>query len=206
MVIDHILAALEQADVGQEPYTNISFEGCLPADLYQNLLDTLPSYDTLPQSSPRRKMLRLDNKALWALDGCWKTATGALESKQVKEAIFELLAEDIKRGRGEYQLDSIPAAYLIRDNSNFHIAPHCDAKDRYATMQVCLPPDDSQRNLGTELLDTNKNPVKKFEFMPNQAHSWAITGTSWHQCSNIGKVAFPRNQILVLFYGGSFNG
>jgi len=83
-------------------------------------------------------------------------------------------------------------------------------------MQIALPRDDSQRDLGTEFYRRSRNPLslarpprgfvvaRLMAFLPNTAYAFAVLNTlrlkSWHGRSSIPASQGERNSLLNIWY------
>src|SRR5262249_6971864 len=105
---------------------------------------------------------------------------------------------------------------LFHETSGYTIKPHPDTRRKVVTMQIALPKDASQRDLGTEFYQRSRNPLsltrpprgftiaKRMEFLPNSAYAFSVLNTfrlkSWHGRSTIPDRAGERNSILNIWY------
>jgi hypothetical protein len=83
-------------------------------------------------------------------------------------------------------------------------------------MQIALPRDESQRELGTEFYRRSLNPLtltraphgfviaRTMDFLPNTAYAFSVLNTfrlkSWHGRSTIPASLGERNSILSIWY------
>jgi hypothetical protein len=83
-------------------------------------------------------------------------------------------------------------------------------------MQIALPADDTQRDLGTEFYRLSMNPLslareprgfeiaKRAPFLPNAAYAFSVLNTltwkSWHGRTTLEASSGVRNSLLNIWY------
>jgi hypothetical protein len=109
-----------------------------------------------------------------------------------------------------------PLPELFRETAGYVIKPHPDTRRKVVTMQIALPPDASQRDLGTEFYRRSWNPlallreprsfetVKRAPFLPNVAYAFVVINSlwlkSWHGRTTLRAGIGVRNTILNIWY------
>jgi hypothetical protein len=105
---------------------------------------------------------------------------------------------------------------LFREFSCYRIKPHPDTRRKVVTMQISLPRDNSQPEMGTEFYRRSLNPmhlmreprgfevVKCTPYVRNSAYAFTvlnkITWKSWHGRSTLPANNVIRNTILNIWY------
>ena len=151
----------------------------------------------------------------------WYAIRQALGSIQLKRAVYAKLSSGLafRFKIRESDVNKIPGyamPELFREHANYRIAPHPDTRRKVVTMQISLPRDESQRDLGTEFYRRSLNPlrmlreprgfdvVKCTPYLPNTAYSFSVLNSiswkSWHGRSTLPPNCGVRNTILNIWY------
>jgi hypothetical protein len=238
-VVQHMISAIRNSDHHTEPFSHFYAEELFPPALYAEILRRFPSPDayapvnlkrwSTADGKSTRDNLFLTRSALGRLDPAdasfWLGVTSAITAPELKSAIFEVLAPDLER-RFKVPRDrvaSIPSkdkVILFRDLEDYKIEPHPDSKFKYVTVQLYLPKDNSQEDLGTSLYTENSLPrrllsgqrfqeVKRFPFRPNSVYGFAVIKmgqrTSWHGRELIPGGKGVRNTIIHTYVDPSYD-
>ena len=230
----HMVAAVAAARVESRPFPHFLVEGIFPHDLYDEMLASLPDvrlYEAFgyekhaTNGASNRGKFALCNANLDQLLGrqrsLWLAVRDALGSRQFKAAVFERLA-----GGLAYRLGIAPEAAaatpgyplpeLFRETTGYTIKPHPDTRRKLVTMQIALPEDDRQRDIGTEFYRRSWNPlamlreprgfevVNRVPFLPNVAYAFVVINSlwlkSWHGRTRLRGGVGARNTILNIWY------
>jgi hypothetical protein len=233
--LDHLATILAAAPLIVEPFPHFVVQGFLPQDVYDTLLRLLPEsphYEPFDyekhqgtEGESNRQRFELSNARLERLDPrrqtFWRTLRSVLGSAELKRLAFQKLAPGLAY---RYAIDPRQAAELpgyalpelFRETAGYAIKPHPDTRRKVVTMQIALPRDASQRNLGTEFYRRSRNPLtltrpprgftiaKHMDFLPNTAYAFSVLNTirlkSWHGRSKIPDQLGERNSILNIWY------
>lgn len=232
-VVAHMVAAVEAAEVSNHPFSHFYVRNLFPADFYAEILANLPAksaYEPLnlkawsrPDGESTRDRLILSKEVTGRLPPAerdfWRSLTTILTSPELKVATFRKLKKDLalRFDVAEAAADAIPAfprCTLMRDSEGYRIKPHTDGLEKIVTMQLYLPPDDSQRHVGTVLYEEDSSLVAKltrksfkkyrqFDFLPNSGYAFAVNNRrdkrSWHGVETLGGDVGIRNTILNLY-------
>jgi hypothetical protein len=234
-ILTHTVESVRQTPTDVEPFPHIIIRNFFPADVYDDLLNLLPSDDQYEPFSygkhhsadgqSNRLRFRMDNAWLDRLSGAqrdfWYAVREALGAIQLKRAIYAKLSTGLafRFELPESDVNKVPGyalPELFRELSSYRIAPHQDTRRKVVTMQISLPRDESQRELGTEFYRRSLNPLhmlrepRGFEvakctpFLPNTAYSFSVLNNiswkSWHGRSTLPCGCGARNSILNIWY------
>jgi hypothetical protein len=237
-VLDHLLRRIAGTPAVEEPFSHLYLEEVFPPDVYKQLLGRFPDHELYGPASERyydtgadkyvRSMFALTPAKLACLPAeqqeLWRGVAAALTAPELKRAIYAKLAKDLAFRYGVSrslvaQLPGYSRPTLYRETAGFEIAPHTDTRRKVVTMQLYLPADCSQLNLGTALyrrkvlawpLGSWHNrfaKVKQFAFQPNSAYAFVVnnawTKKSWHGREKLADGAGVRNTLLNTFYQSS---
>lgn len=233
--LDHLAEMLADTSLVTDPFPHFVVHGFFPDDVYDTLLEFLPSlslYDPFAyekhrsaQGESNRRRFELSNAALLRLDFCqrsfWHTIRSVLGSAELKRLTFAKLAPGLAyryaiAPDGAAAVPGYALPELFHETAGYAIKPHPDTRRKVVTMQIALPHDESQRELGTEFYQRRFNPlallraprgftvVKRMEFLPNTAYAFSVLNTlrlkSWHGRSTIPGRLGERNSILNIWY------
>ncbi|MFZ2103373.1 MAG: hypothetical protein WAU86_22705 [Oricola sp.] len=230
-LVAHAAASIEAADVFSAPFPHIFFRDFFPAGFYRQLLDNLPDHAVFDQLNKERTrfLARLYDGHIERVDpdprGPWRKVSAVLQSSEVERAIRHKLAEGLEiRRKGEKLASADDLALfakpvLYEDLDGYRIRPHPDTRKKVVTMQLYMPRDDSQKDLGTTLYRMSVKgmfrigswllePAKTFPFLPNVGYAFvvlkpyhSVSKTSWHGRPEISTAqGQPRLSILNTFY------
>ena len=170
-VLEHLLARIGSTPAIQEPFTHIYLEEVFPADVYEQVLASLPHAKLYQGSAERHRekgevggyvrwMFQVTPRALADLPGShrelWRGIGAVLTAPELKRAMFAKLARDLayRFGVAESEVPSLSGyarPTLYRETEGFEIPPHPDTRKKIVTMHLYFPADRSQLELGTAL-------------------------------------------------------
>ncbi|MCA9503685.1 MAG: hypothetical protein KC616_11420 [Myxococcales bacterium] len=210
----HFVAAIEATPMRSEPFPHVFIEGCLPQDVYDELIANLPDddfYEPLIHkdsvrpdgTSPRIQASLTESRLAMLPEGrsrmLWTATARAVQADSIKLALLRKLEPGI-RERHDEPLEEIEAycrPALNRDVAGYKILPHPDTKAKVLTGLIYLPRDASQVGLGTSFyVPKRRFPGLKPKYalsatMPFQANAclvFAVTKRSFH-----GREPLPEN-------------
>src|SRR5262245_3059893 len=233
--LDHLAAIMSVTPLATDPFPHFVVRGFFPQDVYDSLLRLLPrialyepfAYEKHHSASGESNRWRFEfsNASLERLDprrqSFWRTVRSVAGSAELKRLAFEKLAPGlafrygIDPGRAvDFPGFALPE--LFHETAGYTIKPHPDTRRKVVTMQIALPRNDSQRELGTEFYRRSLNPLtltraprgfviaRTMDFRPNTAYAFSVLNTfrlkSWHGRSTIPAGVGGRNSILNIWY------
>jgi len=202
-VLKHLLGRIKSTPALEEPFAHIYLENVFPADVYDQLLRSLPPHEIYDSAAERhygngkhiRSMYALSHQGLARLSAeqqaFWRAIAAGLTAPDLKEAMFQKLGKDLtfRYGVEESQVAHLPGhsrPTLYRETQGFEIPPHPDTRKKVVTMHLYLPADRSQLDLGTALYRRNLlawpfgswrrrfEKVKQFPFQPNSGYAFVV--------------------------------
>jgi hypothetical protein len=152
----------------------------------------------------------------------WSAIADALAAPELKALVFRKLGTDLAARFGIAKSDvenitSFSKPSLFRDLDGYEIAPHPDGRAKIVTMQLYLPRDRSQLELGTALYRRRFHSlsgiyswhgrfekVKQFVFAPNTGYAFAVSNSlgkkSWHGRESLPAGGGARNTLLNIYF------
>ncbi len=208
------------------PYPHFYVPDVFPADFYRQIQQNLPDPDAMrPIEEVRmvkgykeRFVLGLEDAALATLPAgkraFWEDLRNWLVGANFKTLVLRKFQPFIdQRFAGRTDVQFYDEGLLVQDITNYKLGPHTDAQRKVVTMLFYLPPDDTQRHLGTSIylpadgeftcpggphherdkfVRLHTNP-----FLPNSLFAFFKTNNSFH---GVEPVADPDTRRWLLLY------
>jgi len=219
---EFIVGSVESAQANEKPFYHLQFTKVFPDDIYAAMIREMPvaaDYRALPGrdnvnilddgSATRVKIdlfpeyirrLPKQKRELWDLVG------RALCSNEVRDAFVRRLAPALERRFGpEYrEVGMFPIPILTRDVPKYKITPHTDTKWKGITVQLYLPADDANTDIGTifheRLPDGSMPKVTQMRFAPNSGYAFAVGTDTWHSADPVHNRVKTRDSILLTYF------
>ena len=219
---DIIAASVDAATSSDAPFTHLVFESVFPDDIYALMLANLPEakdyrpmhgrskgHDLADGTHTRVKIdlfpeyirhLPPQQRAVWDVVG------RALCSRPVRDAFVRRLAPALERrfGSGYARVGMFPIPVLTRDIPGYLITPHTDTRWKGITVQLYLPADRANTNIGTifheKLADGTLPKRKQMSFAPNSGYAFAVGTDTWHSADPVGPEVRSRDSILLTYF------
>ena len=217
------------AEAFRKPYPLIQFRDFFPSDFYARLVQSFPEVERfagLNGDGTRREYALYDERSdpgSAESRELWSIVRRVLASTEVASALREKLDEGFrirakKSGEG-WPVPMHPRPVLYTDLNGYAIKPHPDTRRKVLTMQIYLPSDDSQRELGTAIYKISPMGVfawksyglvkdRTVPFLPNSGYAFVVIHpafsllrSSWHGREAITvPIEKPRLSILNTYY------
>jgi hypothetical protein len=214
--------SVEAARAVEKPFFHLEFDRVFPDDIYAQILALLPESRDYRPMHGRSKGHDLDDgthtrvkidlfpeyirnlppekRALWDVVG------RALCSEKVKQAFIRRLAPGLSKrfGKGFAKVGMYPIPILTRDIPGYLITPHTDTRWKGITVQLYLPKDDANTDIGTifhdVLPDGSKPKHTQMRFAPNTGYAFAVGDDTWHSADPVHSRVKTRDSILLTYF------
>lgn len=217
-----VAQSIDAARAVEKPFFHLEFDRVFPDDVYAQILALMPELRDYRPMHGRSKGLDLDDgthtrvkidlfpeyirnlppakRALWDVVG------RALCSDTVKQAFVRRLAPGLQKRFGEdfARVGMYPIPILTRDIPGYLIPPHTDTQWKGITVQLYLPKDDANTDIGTifhdVLPDGSKPKHTQMRFAPNTGYAFAVGDDSWHSADPVHERVTTRDSILLTYF------
>jgi hypothetical protein len=215
---DDVAHAVETTRASSEPFYHLEFDRVFPDDIYERMLALMPNAaDYRPMhgrskvmGTPTRVKIDLFPEYIRNLPPekreLWDVVGRALCSNKVKRAFISRLAPGLARRFGTHfaKIGMYPIPILTRDIPGYLIPPHTDTRWKGITVQLYLPRDDTNANIGTIFHDqlTDGTLVRRAQmpFAPNTGYAFAVGDNTWHSADQVGPEVTTRDSILLTYF------
>jgi len=219
---DFIVTSIDSAAPSDMPFTHLVLDRVFPDDIYALMLANMPEvldyrpmhgrskgHDLSDGTHTRVKIdlfpeyirhLPPQKRAVWDLVG------RALCCRAVKQAFIRRLAAPLERrfGARYAKIGMYPIPILTRDIPGYMITPHTDTRWKGITVQLYLPADDANTDIGTifhERLPDGSMPKKaQMRFAPNTGYAFAVGSDTWHSADAVHNRVKSRDSILLTYF------
>jgi hypothetical protein len=216
---EFIAQSVDQARAVEKPFYHLEFDRVFPDDVYAQILNLMPESDdyrpmhgrSKAQDGPATRVkidlfpeyirnLPPEKRALWDVVG------RALCSEPVKQAFIRRLAPGLSKrfGKNFAQTGMYPIPILTRDIPGYKITPHTDTNWKGITVQLYLPKDDANTDIGTifhdVLPDGTKPKAAQMRFAPNTGYAFAVGDDTWHSADPVHNRVKTRDSILLTYF------
>jgi hypothetical protein len=219
---DFVAAAVDAAHVDLKPFYHLELSGIFPEHLYASMLAAMPLAEDYRPMHGRSKTtdaadgqhtrvkidlfpeyirhLPADKRAVWSVVGA------ALCSEPVKNAFRRKLAPALEQrfGKDFASVGMYPIPILTRDIPGYLITPHTDTHWKGITVQLYLPRDDANTDIGTifhdVLPDGSMPKTAQMKFAPNSGYAFAVDKHTWHSADPVHNGVKTRDSILLTYF------
>ena len=219
---DYIAQSIEAARAVEKPFFHLEFDHVFPDDVYAQILQLMPVTRDYRPMHGRSKGLDLEDgthtrvkidlfpeyirnlppekRVLWDVVG------GALCADKVKRAFIRRLGPGLKQRFGENfaKVGMYPIPILTRDIPGYLIPPHTDTRWKGITVQLYLPADDANTDVGTifheKLADGSMPKKAQMRFAPNTGYAFAVGTDTWHSADPVHNRIKTRDSILLTYF------
>jgi hypothetical protein len=218
---EHVAQSIKGAQCVEEPFFHLEFDGFFPDTVYAQILALMPEISDYRPMHGRSKSADQDRpptrvkidlfpeyirnlpprkRALWDVVGA------ALCSEAVKQAFVRQLAPGLSKRFGDdfNSVGMYPIPILTRDIPGYLITPHTDTHWKGITVQIYLPRDDANTDIGTifhkRLPDGSMPKKTRMRFAPNTGYAFAVGDDTWHSADPVHDRVRSRDSILLTYF------
>ena len=217
-----VAQSVDAARAVEKPFFHLEFDRVFPDDVYAQMLALMPEATDYRPMHGRSKGHDLDDgthtrvkidlfpeyirnlpsekRALWDMVG------RALYSDTVKRAFIRRLAPGLTKrfGADFAKVGMYPIPILTRDIPGYLITPHTDTRWKGITVQLYLPRDDANTDIGTifheKLADGSLPKKAQMRFAPNTGYAFAVGQDTWHSADPVHARVKTRDSILLTYF------
>lgn len=220
---DFVAESVRNAREGGAPFYHLQFDRVFPADFYAEMLRTMPDDNdyrpmsgkskmgsSRPDGKPTRTKIDLFPEYIRHLPAeklsVWDAVGRVLRSEKVKSALMQKLGPGLQKRFGENfaSVGMYPVPILTRDIPGYRVFKHTDSLWKGITVQLYLPADGSNKNIGTifheRRPDGTKPRVTQMPFAPNSGYAFAVWNDTWHSADPVGPDVKTRDSILLTYF------
>jgi hypothetical protein len=216
---EFIAQSVDGARAVEKPFFHLEFDRVFPDDIYAQILNLMPEPDDYRPMHGRSKAaagthtrvkidlfpeyirnLPPEKRAFWDIVG------RALCADPVKKAFILRLAPGLSKrfGKDFAGTGMYPIPILTRDIPGYKITPHTDTRWKGITVQLYLPKDDANADIGTifheKLADGSLPKKAQMRFAPNSGYAFAVGEDTWHSADPVHDRVKTRDSILLTYF------
>jgi hypothetical protein len=219
---DFIAQSVEAARAVEAPFYHLEFDRVFPDDVYAQILALMPEATDYRPMHGRSKGHDLDDGTHTRVKidlfpeyirnlppqkrALWNTVGRALCSDKVRQAFIRRLAPGLQKrfGDGYAKVGMYPIPILTRDIPGYLITPHTDTRWKGITVQLYLPADNANTDIGTifheKLADGSLPKKAQMRFAPNTGYAFAVGSDTWHSADPVHNRVKTRDSILLTYF------
>ncbi len=219
---DFVAQSVENARAVEKPFYHLEFDRVFPDDIYAQILRLMPESGDYRPMHGRSKGHDLDDGTHTRVKidlfpeyirnlpaekrSLWDVVGRALCSEKVKQAFIRRLAPGLEKRFGKHfaKTGMYPIPILTRDIPGYLITPHTDTHWKGITVQLYLPTDDANTDIGTifheKLPDGSMQKKAQMRFAPNTGYAFAVGADTWHSADPVHKRVKTRDSILLTYF------
>ena len=214
---EFVKGSVEQARASEAPFYHLEFDRFFPDDIYGRSCSPCRSLRLRPMhgrskatdGTPTRVKIDLFPEYIRTCrpksvrSGIWSETRSVPSGK---EAFIRRLAPALeKRFGAEFASSGMyPVPILTRDIPGYSIKPHTDTHWKGITVQINLPRDDANTNIGTIFHEQEPDGIlpktTQMRFAPNTGYAFAVGDDTWHSADPVGTDVKTRDTILLTYF------
>jgi hypothetical protein len=219
---EFVASSIDAARQSEDPFFHLEFDRVFPGEVYALIRTQMPSLRDYRPMHGRSKGLDLADGTHTRVKidlfpeyirhlprgkhELWRLVGRALTSDKVKQAFIRRLAPGLSRRFGSNFADvgMYPCPVLTRDIAGYAIPPHTDTHWKGITVQLYLPKDNANADIGTIFLERTADGSfakrTQMPFSPNTGYAFAVGDDSWHSADKVPDRVDTRDSILLTYF------
>lgn len=234
--LEYIATGISGLPCHAAPFPHLQFTQFLPDFIFREMVKHLPELDACHELR-HRDAIGPDNKSTRLQFGftvhewhslqqearhLWSDVLAIICHPKMTEAVKTALGPGMEKRFGARwsEVKLKPSPWLIRDQTGYRIGVHPDHQGKVITLQIYLPCDDSQRDLGTVFYRQTrplKHPVEpgkpahdedqdkfevvhRMEFLPNTGYAFVVLPDSWHGVDRVQPCGKSRDSLMIQYH------
>jgi hypothetical protein len=216
---DFVAQSVDNARAVEKPFFHLEFDRVFPDDIYAQILRLMPEssdyrsmhgQSKVKEGTQTRVKIDLFPEYIRSLPAqkraLWDVVGRALCAEPVKQAFIRRLAPGLSNrfGADFAKVGMYPIPILTRDIPGYMIPPHTDTRWKGITVQLYLPADDANTDIGTifhdVLPDGSKPKATQMRFAPNSGYAFAVGADTWHSADPVHNRVKTRDSILLTYF------
>jgi hypothetical protein len=204
-----LINQIKEANLNNSPFSHYEYGEFFTDEIYSKLIQNLPSEDLyesfyhmdamIDKYTSARYRFILNSENLVKAHPIWIEINTVLSSPEIQTVIFDKLKTDLLERFGTLDIECHPTVLLYKDKEGYKILPHTD-KNKVATIQFSLPPDNSLENTGTSFYNSKNGDIhSKTKFLPRHGYGFAVSHKSWHGVEQITQ-NIVRDSLFLIDY------
>jgi hypothetical protein len=221
-LIAALVQSIGQARAVAKPFFHLEFDHVFPEAVYEAMLAAMPvaadyrpmhgrsRSNDLDDGTHTRVKIDLFPEYIRHLPAdkltIWRVVGDALCSEPVKDAFRAKLAPGLEKrfGKDFASVGMYPIPILTRDIPGYKILPHTDTRWKGITVQLYLPADDANTDIGTifhdVLPDGSMPKAAQMRFARNTGYAFAVGDDTWHSADTVHTGVKTRDSILLTYF------
>jgi hypothetical protein len=219
---EFVARSVDGARAVEKPFHHLEFDRVFPDDIYAEILRLMPETSDYRPMHGQSKTYHLNDGVQTRVKidlfpeyirtlppekrAFWNVIGSALCTEPVKQAFIRRLAPGLSTRFGaEFaKVGMYPIPILTRDIPGYQVPPHTDSRWKGITVQLYLPKDDANTDIGTifhEKLPDGSMPKKaQMRFAPNSGYAFAVGEDTWHSADPVHNRVKTRDTILLTYF------
>ena len=221
-LIAAIVANIDAGRAVEAPFFHLEFDRVFPDGVYADMIEQMPNAaDYRPLKGRNGGNLREDGSSTRVKIDLFPEFIRHLPEPKAHDLGFGRACSYVGRRAGRVHaaarartraalrrrftdVGMYPIPVLTRDIPGYRITPHTDTQWKGITVQLYLPRDNANTNIGTifhdRLADGSLPKATQMKFARNSGYAFAVGDNTWHSADPVGTEVTTRDSILLTYF------